>query len=79
MQFQAEIAETGFVETILDYFESCEFLRYKENSLSVVQCRTDQICYCLRFARAWRTLNDKVPPAQNVDDGTVLTAIRILD
>ena len=62
-----------------DNFEGGELLGNEEHRFAPGEGGRNQVRYGLRFAGAWRTLNDQILTAKCVHEGAVLRAVGIPD
>ena len=79
VDFQAEHAEPGIVQTAADNFKRGELLGDKEHRLAPCKRRRDQVRDGLRLAGAWRTFYDQILPAKRMNEGAVLGAVGVPD
>ena len=79
VEFEAEIAESGACEPAFDDFEGRLLFRKEKDPFAGFHRIRDDIGDRLRLPRPWRTLNDQVFAAHDVDERAVLGCIRVLD
>jgi hypothetical protein len=79
VQLQAEIADPRAFQSPFNNLERGLLLGHEEYGFAGGQAIGYDVGDRLRFASAWRTLNDEIVPLHCIDDGAVLRNVCIMD
>src|SRR5690348_2312812 len=76
MELETKIAQPSFAKTILYNVQRSHFLGDEQNAETFRKCRSNYVCYCLRFAGARWAFEGYVFFIQDIHDGAKLRRIR---